>query len=110
MTKGIGSSCISVRLGAAVTALLLATGCGGGSGGGGGTPPAPSPPANRAPSITSPATANAAENGSGTIYTATATDPDGDPLTFSLSGGADRTRFAITAAGALSFAQPPDFE
>lgn len=105
MTKGIGS-CISTRLGGGVIALLLATSCGGGSSGGG-TPP---PPANRAPAFTSPATANAAENSSGTIYTAAATDPDGNALTFSLSGGADRARFAITAAGALSFAQPPDFE
>ncbi|HTU10123.1 MAG TPA: PQQ-dependent sugar dehydrogenase [Allosphingosinicella sp.] len=111
MTKGDGAksfgSCISTRLGAAVTALLLAS-CGGGDGGGGGPPPPP--PANRPPAITSPATANAAENATGTIYTATATDPDGDALTFSLSGGADRAAFSITAAGALSFAQPPDFE
>lgn len=108
MTKDIRSACISTRLGAAGIALLLGS-CGGG-GGGGGTAPPPPPPANRPPAITSPATANAAENSSGTVYTATATDPDGNPLTFSLSGGADRARFSITAAGALSFAQPPDFE
>jgi glucose/arabinose dehydrogenase len=107
MTKGFGS-CISVRLGAGVIALLLASCGGGGGGGGGGTPPPP--PANQPPSITSAATANAAENSAGTIYTATATDPDGNPLTFSLSGGADRAAFTITAGGALSFAQPPDFE
>ena len=109
MTKGIGS-CISVRLGATVIALLLGA-CGGGGGmGGGGTPPPPPPPANQPPAITSPATASVAENSAGTIYTATATDPDGNPLTFSLSGGADRAQFSITAAGALSFAQVPDFE
>jgi glucose/arabinose dehydrogenase len=108
MTKGI-ESCISVRLGAAVVALLLGS-CGGGGGmGGGGTAPPP-PAANRPPAITSPATASAAENSSGTIYTATATDPDGNPLTFSLSGGADRSAFSISAAGALGFAQTPDFE
>lgn len=106
MAKGI-ESCVSVRLGAAVIALLLAS-CGGGNGGGGGPPPPP--PANRPPAITSPATANAAENSNGTVYTATATDPDGNPLTFSLSGGADQARFSITGGGALSFAQPPDFE
>jgi len=88
-----------------LTALLA--GCGGGNGGGGNTPP---PPGNNPPAITSPTTANVAENSNGTIYTATATDPDGNPITFSLSGGADRAAFAITAAGALSFAQPPDFE
>ena len=106
MGKGLGS-CISVRPAAGVVALLLAS-CGGGGGMGDGTP---SPPgANRPPAITSPATASAAENSSGTIYIAAATDPDGDPLTFSLSGGADRAQFSMTAAGALSFARPPDFE
>jgi glucose/arabinose dehydrogenase len=93
------------RLGLLGLSFLLAlAGCGGGGGGmtlGGG---------NQAPAITSPASASVAENSSGTIYTATATDPDGNPLTFSLSGGADRAQFAITGAGALSFLAPPDFE
>jgi hypothetical protein len=73
-------------------ALLLLGSCGGG---GGGTPspsPTPSPtptPTNRAPSFTSASTVSAAENSGGTIYTATASDPDGDALTFSIAGGAD---------------------
>lgn len=87
-----------------VFAPILAGGCGGGSGG------QPGPQPNRPPAITSPANANAAENSAGTIYTATAADPDGDPLAFSLSGGADQAAFTITAAGALSFAVAPDFE
>jgi glucose/arabinose dehydrogenase len=86
-------------------ALLLAAGCGGGSGGG--TPPGPG---NQPPAFTSAATAAAAENTSGVVYTATASDPDGNPLSFSLSGGADQAQFTITAGGALSFARPPDFE
>jgi glucose/arabinose dehydrogenase len=86
----------------------LLTSCGGG--GGGGPQPGPPPGGNAPPAFTSAATANAAENGAGTIYQATATDPDGNPLTFSLAGGADAARFAITAAGALSFTTPPDFE
>jgi len=88
--------------------ILGLAGCGGGGGGGGGMPPPPA--GNAPPALTSPATASVAENVSGTIYTATATDPDNNPLTFSLSGGADRAAFSITGAGALSFAQPPDFE
>lgn len=68
------------------------------------------PPANRAPVFTSPATASVAENSTGTVYTATATDADGNSLTYSLSGGADRARFAITSGGGLSFVVPPDFE
>ncbi len=92
-------------VGLAATALMLWS-CGGGGGN-----PGPGPaPGNRPPSITSPATASVVENSSGTIYTATATDPDGNALTFSLAGGADRARFQITTAGGLSFVTPPDFE
>jgi glucose/arabinose dehydrogenase len=92
---------------AMLASLSLVAACGGGTSG---TPPPPPPPGNRAPAFTSAATANAPENTSGAIYTATATDADGNALSFSLSGGADRARFAITAGGALSFAAPPDFE
>lgn len=96
-----------------LAALLAMNAC---SGGDGGTPapmpiPTPTPPpANRAPVFTSAATASIPENISGTIYTATATDADGNALTFSLAGGADQALFRITAGGALSFATPPDFE
>jgi glucose/arabinose dehydrogenase len=50
------------------------------------------------------------ENTAGTIYTATATDAQGNTVTFSISGGADAAAFQITAAGALSFRAAPDFE
>ena len=90
-----------------VAAALTVTGCGGGGGGSGGPPP---PPANSAPAFTSAGTASVPENSGGTIYTATASDADGDALTFSLSGGADQARFRITSGGALSFETPPDFE
>ena len=78
--------------------------CDGGNGG-----PPPQQP-NQPPSFTSAASVTVPENSGGTIYTATATDPDGDGLTFSLAGGADQAAFRITAAGALSFAAAPDFE
>ena len=106
-----GSRWLAGCMAIAVLALAL-PGCGGGGGGkgggssGGGTPP----PANQPPRFTSAATASVAENTAVAFYTATATDPDGDALSFSISGGADRDRFGITAAGALSFAAPPDFE
>src|SRR3954471_235644 len=89
-----------------LSALLGLGACGGG--GGGGMPPPPA--ANRPPAITSPAAASVPENSTGTIYAATASDPDGNPIAFSLSGGADRALFAISAGGALSFVQTPDFE
>src|SRR5512147_1444448 len=87
-----------------LSALLGASGCGGGSGTLDGTSPPPA--GNRAPAFTSAATATTPENVTGIIYTATASDPDGNPLTFSLSGGADRAAFAMTAGGALSFVVP----
>lgn len=93
---------------AALLAVGAASGCGGGGGGGGAPPPPPA--ANQAPTFTSPATASTAENAGGTVYTATASDADGNPLTFSIAGGADQALFRITSAGALSFAVPPDFE
>src|SRR5688500_9011580 len=80
--------------------------CGGGNGGGGGGGGA----GNSAPAFTSAATANAAENAAGTVYTATASDANGDPVTFSISGGADAGQLQITGGGALSFRAPPDFE
>lgn len=92
---------------AVVSATSLAlSACGGGGGDG-----APPPTGNQAPSFTSAAQVAVAENTSGAFYTATASDPDGDALTFSISGGADATRFTISASpGALSFVAPPDFE
>ena len=88
----------------AVAACLLLAACGGD----GGTPP-PAPKANAAPTFTSSSSASVRENGVA-AYSAAASDPDGDTLTFSIAGGADAARFTITAAGALSFAQAPNFE
>jgi glucose/arabinose dehydrogenase len=86
--------------------MLALASCGGdsgGDGGGGGTP------ANQAPRFSSPAAATIAEN-AGAAYQASATDPDGDALSFAIAGGADAARFALTPAGALSFVTPPNFE
>ena len=83
--------------------VLLLSACGGD---GSSTPPSNM---NSAPAITSAGAASVAENTSGTAYTATANDPDGDTVTFSIGGGADATLFSISGA-AVSFASPPDFE
>ena len=92
------------RVSLLLTSLILAS-CGGGGSSGGGTPPA----ANAPPSFTSLQTASVAENGIA-AYQATATDPNGNALTFTIDGGADAARFAITGAGALSFNAAPDFD
>ena len=66
---------------------------------------------NEAPTVTSAATASFAENGTGTVYTAAATDPDaGTTLTYSISG-ADASLFNINATtGAVTFKSSPNYE
>jgi len=72
-------------------------------------------PVNDAPIITSDgggatATFVVAEN-STAVTTVTASDVDLQPLTFSISGGADAARFTIDAVtGVLAFAPAPNFE
>lgn len=98
-----------MRSSVSLVPLLLLAACSGGGTGGGGSP-APTPaPANSPPAFTSAATASVAENGTA-AYQAAASDPNGDALTFSIAGGADAARFAITPAGALSFSPAPNFE
>ena len=61
------------------------------------------------PAFTSPATVRVAEN-QVAAYEAAATDADGDPLSYSLSG-TDAALFTIDAnTGAVSFRAAPDFE
>jgi Ca2+-binding RTX toxin-like protein len=68
--------------------------------------------ANEAPTIAGGDTVPTAmaENNQA-VATVTATDPDaGDALTWSISGGADASKFTINSAGALSFAANPNFD
>jgi ethanolamine utilization protein EutP (predicted NTPase) len=58
-----------------------------------------------APSFTSVSTFSAAENQTA-IGTVTATDAEGDDVTFTVSG----TELAITSAGVLTFVSAPDYE
>ena len=71
--------------------------------------PTPTPSANTPPVFTSPATASVVEN-STQAYQATASDPDSDPLSYSITGGADAARFSINGTGQLSFIAAPNFE
>jgi glucose/arabinose dehydrogenase len=93
-----------MRRNVVVATLVILSACGGG-GGGGGTPPAQ----NQLPTFTSAAAVAIVENRLD-VYQASATDPEGAQLTFTVSGGADAGRFAISAGGALRFVAAPDFE
>ena len=64
---------------------------------------------NEAPVIFSVATASVVENTTA-VLTAAATDPDGDAIVWSISGGADQALFTIDAGtGALAFAVAPSY-
>ncbi|WP_300528106.1 cadherin domain-containing protein [Maricaulis sp.] len=68
-------------------------------------------PPNNVPVFTSGTTASVAENSTAVFYTATATDGDSDPLTYSISGGADAALFTINGStGELSFISGADFD
>lgn len=65
---------------------------------------------DNAPVFSSGSTANFAENATGTVYDADATDADNPgSLTYSLSG-ADEALFDIDAMGIVTFKDAPDFE
>lgn len=96
------------RLALSLITIIALASCGGGGGGGSSPPPAQG---NRAPSFTSAAASSIAENTATAFYTAAASDPDGQTVSFSIAGGADSGRFAIDAnSGALRFTAAPDFE
>lgn len=90
----------------AAVGLALAVACSNGDNGNG----MGQAPGNSAPAFTTSMSADIAEDTGGTIYTAAASDADGDTVTFSLAGGADQALFSITNAGALSFNAAPNFE
>ena len=89
----------------ALTAITVAA-CGGGSDGGS------DPVVNTAPAFSdSSVSIEVAENTTGVIYTAEATDAQGNTITYSLSGGDDQAQFSIgTSNGELQFQDPPDYE
>lgn len=96
----------SVKLGLALLASTAVAGC---DGGGSGTS-TPSPRVNNPPQIQSTVYVTVDENVAGIVHTVAAVDLEGDPLTFSISGGPDAAKFSIASNGALSFRASPDYE
>ena len=92
------------------TAILAACGGGGGGGsdyggggGGGGY-------GNNPPTITNSTSVYSAQENQTSAFTVTASDSDGDTLTYSIASGADANMFDIDTSGNVTFSAPPDFE
>ena len=66
--------------------------------------------ANEPPVITGSDARTFQENGTGTIHTYRATDPEGDAFTWIQPAGDDGHLFDISDRGALTFRNPPDFD
>ena len=66
---------------------------------------------NSAPVFSSAGSVSVSENTTNIGYSAVATDPEGNTVTYLLSGGTDRIRFSLNSStGALSFVNSPDYE
>lgn len=94
------------RYGVACSFLALALAACGGSD----AEPQPGPPpgGDPPPAFTSATSTSITSGFNGIAYIAMATDPDGDPLTFSIVGGPDAALFEMTPGGALSFRNIPN--
>jgi hypothetical protein len=67
-------------------------------------------PASEPPVFTSVARPTVEENTTEPVVTLAADDPEGDEVTFAITGGDDQDLFAITDGDQLAFVDPPDFE
>ena len=94
--------------------LFTISSCGGGGGGGsdpysppdtGGTPQ----PVNTAPTINNTGNSYSVLENQTAAFSVDASDPEGDTLTFSLSGD-DAEFFSVTSSGSVSFVSEPNFE
>ena len=71
--------------------------------------PTPSPPVNAAPAFSSAATTSVAENTVISFYTLSASDPEGDMIIYTISGGEDANAFTLDG-DQLRFTTPPDHD
>ena len=95
----------------AAISLLIITGCGGGSGGGGsssGSSSGGGSTTNAAPTISNPGALSVAE-GETAVTSISASDSNGDTLSYSLSG-TDSALFSISNTGVLRFRNAPNYD
>ena len=89
--------------------LVTITACGGGGGGGGDLYTAPVTPTNNAPTITNSTTNYSVVENQMSAFTITATDADGDTLSYTI-GGTDASLFSVSSSGVVTFNIAPDYE
>ena len=89
--------------------LIIITACGGGGGGSDGSGSGYSPPTNNPPSITNTNMSISVVENQTSAFTVNASDPDGDNLTYTISGD-DANIFTISNQGVVTFNAEPDFE
>ncbi len=90
--------------------LIIIAACGGGGGGGSDAPGSGyTTPTNNPPSITNTNMNISVVENQTSAFTVNATDPNGDTLTYSLSGD-DASLLSISNQGVVSFNTAPDFE
>lgn len=89
-----------------VLSIFLLTACGGG---GSGADKDSSTSVNRAPVFSATSSVEILE-GQELSLNLSFSDPEGRPVTTSITGGADKGKFAISLSGILSFVVLPDYE
>ncbi len=96
-----------------ILATVIIAACGGGGGGGGtdyGGGGSGGGYGNNPPTITNASSVYSAVENQTTAFTVTASDTDGDSLTYSVSAGIDANMFDINSSGNVTFNAAPDFE
>jgi hypothetical protein len=94
----------------AIISLIMIAACGGGGGGGSDSPGSGyTTPTNNPPSITNTNMNISVVENQTAAFTVNVTDPNGDTLTYSLSGD-DASLLTITNQGVVAFITAPDFE
>ena len=115
-STAVAAQVVSTAAGAGIsigTAVVLVAGVavalGGGQGGAGSAEGAQAE--SKVPVFTSGSSVSFLENATGAVYTAVATEKMGGDISYSISGGADSTKFSIdSSSGVVSFVSSPDFE
>ena len=85
--------------------LVFISSCGGGGGGG-----SEAVPQNNPPTITNSTFTFSVLENQNLAFVLQASDPDGDSITFQITGGSDQSSFTINDLGQVLFLSSPDYE